>query len=235
MLLPIRPDVLHRVEFRRIGRQVLRHDVPLGEFDELPHQAAAVGRQSIPDNQQRLVDVTHERFEKVDHLDLADRARIEPEVEVAQRQPGRHRELLPVEVELKDGRFPARRPTAATMRLLTSAFVDEDQRAAFVVGFFLMPGQVLRCQLHRRFVALARSADRVAGSKPPQNRRLRGSSPMSDPRASPQRRREAVASGPSSNSAVASRCAASTAACVRLARLDAARPHPAGGIAAATH
>ena len=162
MLLPIRPDVLHRVEFRRIGRQVLRHDVPLGEFDELPHQAAAVGRQSIPDNQQRLVDVTHERFEKVDHLDLADRARIEPEVEVAQRQPGRHRELLPVEVELKDGRFPARRPTAATMRLLTqSAFVDEDQRAAFVVGFFLRPGQVLRCQL--RIAASLRSRARPTG------------------------------------------------------------------------
>ncbi|MDE0122281.1 MAG: hypothetical protein OXS33_11195 [bacterium] len=36
----------------------------LGEFDELPHQAAAVGWQSIPDDQQRFLDVTHERFEK---------------------------------------------------------------------------------------------------------------------------------------------------------------------------
>ena len=50
-------------------------------------RAAAVSRQSVPDDQQRLVDVTHERFEKVDHLGLSDRAGIEPEVEVAQRQP----------------------------------------------------------------------------------------------------------------------------------------------------
>ena len=33
------------------------------------------------------------------------------------------------------------------MRLLTqSAFVDEDDRAALFSGFFLMAGQVLRCQ-----------------------------------------------------------------------------------------
>ena len=37
---------------RRIRRQVLRQDVPFREFDELPRQAAVMGRQSIPDARQ---------------------------------------------------------------------------------------------------------------------------------------------------------------------------------------
>ena len=105
MLLPSR-DVFHRVELRGIGRQKLDLDVPLGEFDELPHQAAAVGWQSIPDNQQRLVDVTQQCFEKVDHLGLADRAGIEPEVEVAQRQPRCDGKPLPLKLNCSTGVSP---------------------------------------------------------------------------------------------------------------------------------
>ena len=55
---------------------------------------------------------------------LADGAGVQPEVEVAEGQPGRHRKRFPVEVELQNRRLAARRPAAATMRLLTpSAFV----------------------------------------------------------------------------------------------------------------
>ena len=56
--------------------------------------------------------------EKVDHLLLADRARIEPTVEVAQRQPCGDGKLVPVKVELQYRRLTAGRPGAATMRLL---------------------------------------------------------------------------------------------------------------------
>ena len=86
-------------------------------------------------------------FRKVDDLQLANRAGIEPKVKVAQRQPGRHRKLLPIEVELQQRRLAARRPGAATMRLLTqSAFVDEDDRAVLFSGFFLMAGHLLHFQ-----------------------------------------------------------------------------------------
>ena len=99
-----------------------------------------------PDDQQRPVDVADQSLQEVDDLELADRTTIEPEVKVAQRQPGRHRKLLPVEVELQRC-LAARRPGATAMRLLTqSAFVDEDDRAALFLGFFLVAGQVLRCQ-----------------------------------------------------------------------------------------
>ena len=87
------------------------------------------------------------RFE-VDDFQLADGAGIEPEVEIAQRHPGRNRKFLPIEVEFEHWCFAAGRPVAATMRLLTqSAFVDKDDRAALFLGFFLMAGQLLRFQL----------------------------------------------------------------------------------------
>ena len=147
MLLPVRPNVFHRIQLRRIGRQEFRGDVAFGEFDELSYQAAAVCRQAVPDDQQRPVDVADQSLQEVDDLQLADRTAIEPEVKVAQRQPGRHRKLLPVEVELQQRCLAARRPGATAMRLLTqSAFVDEDDRAALFLGFFLVAGQVLRCQ-----------------------------------------------------------------------------------------
>ena len=111
--------MFHRVQLRRIGRQVLGGDVTLGELDELLHQTAAVRRQPVPDDQQRLLDVACQGLQEVDDLEFPDRARVEPEVEVAEAQPGRYRKLLPVEVELQDRRLATRRPGAATMRLLS--------------------------------------------------------------------------------------------------------------------
>ena len=93
-------------------------------------------------------DMTYQRLEKVDHLLFADRTGIEPKVEVTQRQPRRDGKLLPIEVKLQHRCLAAWRPGAAAMRLLTqSAFVDEDERTAFVLGFFLMRVQVLRFQV----------------------------------------------------------------------------------------
>ena len=138
----------------------------------------------------------------------ADRAGIEPEVKVAQRQPGRHRQLVPVEVELQHRCLAARRPGAATMRLLTqSAFVDEDDRTFFFAGFFLMAGQVLRCQ--PRMASSLRSRALPTGRcglQPSAPRDLPDmalviahaelvSDQTSDPRTAPQRRREAVRLG----------------------------------------
>jgi hypothetical protein len=83
------------------------------------------------------LDVACQGLQEVDDLEFPDRARIQPEVEVTEVQPGRYRKLLPVEVELPDRRLAARRPGAATMRLLSSsAFVEEDDHAALWAGFF---------------------------------------------------------------------------------------------------
>jgi hypothetical protein len=116
----------------------------------------------VPDNQQRAIDMTHQRLEKVDPLRLADRIAIESEVEVAQSQAGCYRQLVPVEMEQQHWRLAARRPAATAVRLLRqSAFVEEDDRAALVLGFFLMLGQVLRCPL--RIASSLRSRARPTG------------------------------------------------------------------------
>ena len=143
MLLPVAPQVFDRVQLGRVGGQVLGLDVALRVAEELLHQSAAMRRQAIPHDEQRTLHVAHQRLEEVDHLGTADGVGIETEVEVVERDSGRRRELLPVEVELQYGRLPTRRPRAATMWLQAqSAFVDEDDRAPLFLGFFLMVGQV---------------------------------------------------------------------------------------------
>ena len=80
-------------------------------------------------------DVAEQSLQEVDDFQLADGAGIEPEVEIAQRHPGRNRKFLPVEVEFEHWCFAAGRPVAATMRLLTqSAFVRRS--CGFVFGLF---------------------------------------------------------------------------------------------------
>ena len=63
----------------------------LGEFDELPHQAAAVRRQAVPDRVSAAVAVDVALMQSlqliVDDFQLADGAGIEPEVESCATSP----------------------------------------------------------------------------------------------------------------------------------------------------
>src|SRR3982750_4498313 len=60
-------------------------------------------------------------------------------VEVPDGDTGDDRERFPVEVKLEDRCLPARRPGAPPMRpLAQTAFVYEDDGAAFFLGFFLI-------------------------------------------------------------------------------------------------
>ena len=80
--------------------------------------------------------------EEIDHLRGANGRGIEPEVTVPPGDAGGGREHLPIEVVLQHRRLPARRPGPHPMRSFAqSAFVDEDDRAPFPAGFFLIPGQ----------------------------------------------------------------------------------------------
>ena len=94
------------------------------------------------------------------------------------------------------------------MRLLTqSAFVDEDDRTFFFAGFFLMAGQVLRCQprmassLRSRALPTGRCGLQPSASGDLPDMALviahaeLVSDQTSDPRTAPQRRREAVRLG----------------------------------------
>src|SRR2546425_690790 len=52
MVLPVRPQVLDRVQFRSVGRQKLQPQAPALLAHEVPHHSAAVTPQAIPDDQQ---------------------------------------------------------------------------------------------------------------------------------------------------------------------------------------
>src|SRR5271165_1356800 len=78
--------------------------------------------------------------EKLDDLRAANGSRKQPEVEVPPGHARNRRPGLPVEVILQHRRLSAGRPSTAAVRTFAqSAFVDEDDRAAFVFGFFLTP------------------------------------------------------------------------------------------------
>ena len=101
-----------------------------------------MARQTIPDDQQLARNVAQEMGEKLDDLGAADGSWKQPEVEVPPSHSRNGRQCLPVEVILQHRRLPARGPgTAAVGTLAQSAFVDEDDGAAFVFGLFFNAGQ----------------------------------------------------------------------------------------------
>jgi len=101
-----------------------------------------MARQTIPDDQQFAGDVAQEMSEKLNDLRAADGSWKQPEVEVPPGYSRNGRQSLPVKVILQHRRLPARGPgTAAVGTLAQSAFVDEDDGAAFVFGLFFNAGQ----------------------------------------------------------------------------------------------
>jgi hypothetical protein len=76
-----------------------------------------------------------------------DAARVDPKVELPERQAGDDRELVPLEGLAQHRRLATERPGAHPVGpRAQSAFVDEDDGAAFAPGFFLRRGQVTRFQ-----------------------------------------------------------------------------------------
>jgi hypothetical protein len=147
MVFAVRPEVLHRVQFRRVGRQVLRLQTPFLVADELLCDATAVGWEPIPNQQNVAMDITEQVLEELDDLLGLDGVLEDLKVKVPNGQPGDDGQSLPVEVKLEDGRLPARCPcTPPVGPLAETTFVDEDDRAPLFLSFFLIAGQRLRFQ-----------------------------------------------------------------------------------------
>jgi hypothetical protein len=68
VMLAVRPDIFHRVEFRRIGRQKLGAQPALLIVDELLGVTAAMRRKAVPDQQQVAGNVTQQVLEELDDL-----------------------------------------------------------------------------------------------------------------------------------------------------------------------
>ena len=137
MLLEIGPDRFNRIEFGGVGWQARHRNMSVQFFQPGADLAAAMNRCAIPDDQQRLFDLTLKRTEKFDDLFGADRAGKESKVELREGQPGNGRKLLPGETVLKNWRLSAQAPGAGDAGpFAQSGFVDEDDGAVFSLGFF---------------------------------------------------------------------------------------------------
>ncbi len=146
-MLPVSPYVLYRVKFRSIGRETFHPDFSTQTFQICPDELAAVSGYSVPDDEQPALHMALEVFQEINHLLGFDRTVAEAKVEVPPRQPGDGRKLLPVEVELQDRGLAFGTPCAHPVWLLAqAAFVDEDQSATLLFGFFLIRGHSTRFQ-----------------------------------------------------------------------------------------
>src|SRR5438477_11659555 len=104
--------------------------------DIVAHETAAVGRQAVPDQKQRLANALHERLQKIDDLRTLDRTSVQPEIETQERESSNRDRLFQLKLNSRMGVCPAGRPRATPMRpLAQSAFVDEDDRAPFSARF----------------------------------------------------------------------------------------------------
>ena len=174
MVLPVPPQVFHRVEFRGIGRQLLDDNPSSLLLQVLRYQPTAVAGQTVPDDQQLPPQVAREVPQKIDHLWAAHRPGIETEVEVPSGDPGDGRERLPVEVILQHGRLTPWRPSPDPVWVLAQpAFVYEDNDSPLprCVSFNTGP----RFSFQRRIACLSRSSACPVGrcTVQPRSRRMR--------------------------------------------------------------
>jgi len=144
MMFAVSPDVLDRIQFRRIGWQVFRFEAAFLIADELLGLPAAMRRKPIPDQEDVAVNVAKQVPEEFNDLPGLYGLLEYLKVEVPDSDAGDDGERFPVEMELKNRRLPARRPCASPMGpLAQAAFVEEDDRAALFLSFFLISGQRL--------------------------------------------------------------------------------------------
>jgi len=162
MLLPITPQILHRIKFRSIGRQGLKIDPAILLCHKVLNQPATMNRSTVPDDKKIAVDVAHQMRKEFNHLGTSDTARIEPKVKIPPRDSRHCRERLPIKRILKHRRLSSWRPGPATVRTLAqSALVDKYYRTALPLGFFLSRGQ--RFFFHCAIETSSRSSARAAG------------------------------------------------------------------------
>jgi len=106
--------------------------------------------------------MAEQSLKEINDLRGFDAAFVQSEIKVIEGDPRRRREGFPIEVVLQNGSLAARRPSAYPVRPLAySAFVDEDDGAAFFLGFFLRAGHFTR--RHWRMASSFRSRARPTG------------------------------------------------------------------------
>lgn len=161
-MLPVAPQILDRIQFRSVSRQTLKLQPAVGTGDKLFDQRAPMGRRAIPDHEQVTFDMSHQVFQKNDHLGTPNRARKQLEVEIPPRYASYRRECFPIEVILNNRSLSSRGPRPASMRTLTqSTLINENYSPALSFGVFFNCGH--RSFFQRRIISSSRSKARPTG------------------------------------------------------------------------
>jgi len=145
------PNIFHRVELGRIGRQPFqRQPALLIDLVEIVEGGSAlVGGQAVPEEGDRSRKLAAQGLDKIHQVRTFDRAFLEAEAEADRATAGRadqdadRGESLPIEVMNQFRGVAAWSPGAADGRLLgKAALIEKNQERAVAAGFFLMAGQV---------------------------------------------------------------------------------------------
>lgn len=174
VLFQMSPDVLHWIEFGSVSGEPLSQDMSVQTSDVVAHKLAAMRWQTIPNDQQFAGYRPHQVFEKQHDVRRLDGFSKEFKVEIPDGEASNERQRLPVEMMEQDRCLPSRSPGTAAMRSLAqSAFVDQDDCAVLLTGFFLRRGQVFF--FHSWIATSSRSSARPVGrcGDQPSCRRMR--------------------------------------------------------------
>jgi len=141
--IALAPDVLSRIEFRGVRREVLRLN-PGVPAEERLHGLTPVNRALIPEQDQRAAEVSQELPEEPANIQPIEAAGLEPDVQRQAAPAGRDRQrtdgrdvALLVEIPCIRG-VPSGCPGALEVRdEQEAALVEEDQVGADPIGVFL--------------------------------------------------------------------------------------------------
>jgi len=162
MLLPMAPDVFHRIQFGSIGRQKFDFEPSTRLVHKIPNQTTSMAAKTIPNNEKIARNMAHQVSKKFDNLRASDCSGKQPEVKRPHGDSSNCRNRFPIEMELKHWSLSTRGPRTTTVRpFAQSALVDEYDGLALQLGFFLSSGH--RLVFHRRIVSSSRSSARVVG------------------------------------------------------------------------
>lgn len=139
-LLGMSPGVLCRVQLRSMSPQVLQLDRTLAAVDVVADDLTVMSGPPIPDHQHLLPDLPRQGVQERHYPRPLDRSGERSKVEAIERDAGRRRDLMPVNVILQHRCLPVPPPaTHARGSLAQSRFVDEDDESALLSGVLPAP------------------------------------------------------------------------------------------------
>ena len=163
-MLQVIPDPFVRVQIGRIARQLLQAELPGSARRQAGLDGlVAVDGRTIPNDQHFATNMAQQMLQEAHDRGSFERVRLHLDQQLPLRgDPAHHREMIPRQWHMDDGRLATRRvgPHHPSQQVEAS-FVYPDERSAFVLRLFLSAGQ--RSAYHAAMAASSRWVARTIG------------------------------------------------------------------------